>query len=74
MNKYKKYIPEKVVTTPKNVAEANRGLYHATLNLPQAAKHCGMTQREMKMAFREFIKYHPMCYNESPEQLTLIFN
>ena len=68
-----RHIEEKVITTPQNVGEANRGLYHATLNLPQAAKHCGMTQREMKMAFREFIKYHPPCYNDTPEQLTLIF-
>ena len=31
--------------------------FHATMNLPNAAKHCGMTEREMKMTFREFLKY-----------------
>lgn len=46
-----------VKTTPELVKEANEALYHATMNLPHAAKHCGMTQREMKMTFREFLKY-----------------
>ena len=48
----------KVVTTPELVREANEGLFHATMNLPNASKHCGMTQREMKMTFREFLKYN----------------
>ena len=48
----------KVKTTPENVAEANEALFHATMNLPAAAKHCGMTEKEMKMTFREYIKYH----------------
>ena len=59
-----------VKTTPQNVEEANLGLFRATMNLPHAAAHCGMTQREMKMAFREYLKYHPMCYNQT-EQLPL---
>lgn len=50
-------IEKKVKTTPKLVDEANLGLFHATMNLPNAAKHCGMTEREMKMTFREFLKY-----------------
>ena len=53
-----------VRTTPTNVDEANYSLFRATMNLPTAAKHCGMTEREMKMTFREFLKTHPMCYNE----------
>ena len=60
-----------VETNPQNVQEALRGLYHATMNLPAAANHCGMTQREIKMAFREFIKYHEMCYTTPDEQLEL---
>jgi hypothetical protein len=48
----------KVKTTPENVAEANEALFHATMNLPTAATHCGMTQREMKHIFREYLKYH----------------
>lgn len=50
----------KVDTTPKLVDEANWALFHATMNLPHAAAHCGMTQREMKMTFREFLKTHPV--------------
>lgn len=48
-----------VKTTPTNVKEAHEGLYHATMNLPTAAKHCGMTQKELKMTFWEYLKYHP---------------
>ena len=61
-----------VKTTPHNVEESNSGLFRATMNLPEAAANCGMTQREMKMAFREYLKYHPMCYNQT-EQLPLPF-
>jgi len=56
----------KVKTTPENVAEANWGLFRSTMNLPNAAAHCGMTQKEMKLTFREFLKYHPIDY-EIPE-------
>jgi len=52
----------KVKTTPENVAEANWALFRATMNLPAAAAHCGMTQKEMKMTFLEFLKYHPPDY------------
>lgn len=45
-------------TTPENVEEANEALFHATMNLPNAAAHCGMTEREMKMIFREYLKYN----------------
>jgi hypothetical protein len=45
-------------TTPENVAEANEGLFRATMNLPAAAAHCGMTNKEMKLTFREYLKYH----------------
>jgi hypothetical protein len=55
----------KVKTTPQNVSEANWGLYNATMNLPQAAMHCGMTNKEMKMTFLEFLKYHPPSYDNT---------
>ena len=47
-----------VKTTPKNVREAHEGLFHATMNLPVAAAHCGMTQKELKMTFFEYLKYN----------------
>ena len=50
---------DKVKTTPELVRESNEALFHATMNLPHAAMHCGMSQREMKMTFREFLKYNP---------------
>ena len=52
----------KIKTTPQNVKEANEALFNSTMNIPQAAKHCGMTEKEMKMTFTEFLKYHPRSY------------
>ena len=64
INKWDLYeVPVK--TTPENVKEANEALYRATMNLPTAAKHCGMTQKEMKLTFREYLKYHPKDYEVS---------
>ena len=55
-----KYNPEPIKkTTPENVEEANEALYNCNMNLPEAAEHCGMTQKEMKMTFREYLKYNP---------------
>lgn len=51
--------------------ESNNALYRATMNLPHAADHCGMTKREMKMTFREFLKHHPPDY-QNMEQLELV--
>jgi len=55
-----------VKTTPENVKEANEALFRAKMTLPAAAKHCGMTQKEMKLTFFEYLKYHPKDY-EVPE-------
>ena len=56
-------------TTPENVGEANEALFRAKMTLPAAAKHCGMTQKEMKMIFWEYLKYNPISY-EQVEQVT----
>ena len=58
-------VEKRVKTTPENVQEANEGLFRAKMTLPAAAKHCGMTQKEMKLTFWEFLKYNPMDYNLS---------
>jgi len=55
-----KEIPVK--TTPENVLEANEALFKCTMTLPAAAKHCGMTKKEMKLTFHEYLKYHPITY------------
>lgn len=52
----------RVKTTPTNVAEANDALFRATMNLPAAAAHCGMTLKEMKLTFFEYLKYHAPDY------------
>ena len=54
-----------VKTTPQNVQESNEGLFHAKMTLPAAAKHCGMTHKEMKLTFFEYLKYHPPTYESS---------
>ena len=56
----------RVKTTPQNVKEANEALFRATMNLPTAAKHCGMTNNEMKLTFWEYLKYNEPDY-EIPE-------
>ena len=61
-----KLVEEKVKTTPELVNEANFALFRAKMTLPAAAKHCGMTQKEMKMTFWEFLKYNQPDY-EIPE-------
>ena len=58
-----KISEERVKTTPENVKEANESLFRATMNLPTAAKHCGMTEKEMKLTFWEFLKYNQPDYD-----------
>ena len=54
-----------VKTTPENVREANEGLFYSKMNLPQAAKHCGMTHKEMKLTFFEYLKYNKPDYENN---------
>lgn len=57
-------MEDRIKTTPENVKEANQGLFSATMTLPAAAKHCGMTQKEMKLIFWEFLKYNQPNYDQ----------
>jgi hypothetical protein len=59
---YKNLKEEPVKTTPENVKESNEALFAAKWNLPQAAKNCGMSQKEMKLTFWEYLKYNPITY------------
>ena len=52
----------RIKSTPQNVQEANEALYRSKWNLPKAAKHCGMTNKEMKMIFYEYLKYNGPDY------------
>ena len=68
MNSYRinykdlKEVPVK--TTPQNVEESNQALFRCTMTLPEAAKNCGMSQKEMKLTFFEYLKYHPGTYKD----------
>lgn len=61
-HKQLKEVPVK--TTPDNVREANEALFRAKMTLPAAAKHCGMTQKEMKLTFFEYLKYNKPDYEK----------
>ncbi len=61
---YRNLIDIPVKTTPKNVSEANEALFRAKMSLPDAAKHCGMTEKEMKLTFFEYLKYNNPDYVE----------
>ena len=61
---YNNLKDEPVKTTPTNVKEANEALFYSKMNLPQAAKHCGMTHKEMKLTFFEYLKYNQPNYDE----------
>ena len=61
---YKSLKENPVKTTPENVKEANEALFYSKMNLPQAAKHCGMTQKEMKLTFFEYLKYNKPDYTQ----------
>lgn len=60
-----------VKTTPQNVKEANEGLFRAKMSLPAAAAHCGMTHREMKHIFYEYLKYNAPDYKIPEDTSTL---
>ena len=60
-------VEPRVKTTPQNVQEANMALFRAKMTLPAAARHCGMTQKEMKLTFWEFLKYNKPDYEISED-------
>ena len=66
-----KLLEPRVKTTPQNVQEANEALFRAKMTLPAAAKHCGMTEKEMKLTFFEYLKYHPKDYESPEDSITL---
>ena len=47
--------------------EAMEMLWSAKWNLPKAAKHCGLSLKEMKITFNEYCNFHPPTFevNES---------
>ncbi len=58
-------------TNPDTVADALKAAFQCRMNLVDCASYCGMTIREFKMAFREYIKYNPATYPPKEQQLPL---
>ena len=59
-------------TNPQTVREAHLAAFTGKMNMVHCAEHCGMTMREFKMTFWEFLKYNSPTYNgESESQLNL---
>ena len=58
-----------VKTTPENVEEPHQGLFHATMNLPEAAANCGMSLKRNYKPSREYLKYHESDF-ENPSSLS----
>jgi len=59
-------------TNPQTVHEAHVASFTGRMNMNAAAAHCGLTLREFKMTFREFLKYNPPSYrSETTDQMEL---
>jgi hypothetical protein len=57
---------------PFVVAEAHRAAYTGKLNMVKCADHCGLTLREFKLTFREYLKYNqPHEWGETTLQLSI---
>ena len=44
--------------------ESMEMLFSAKWNLPEAAKHCKLTHKEMKITFNEYCNFHDTDYKE----------
>ena len=49
-------------------------LFSAKWNLPQAAKHCRLTHKEMKITFSEYCALHQPSYNRFETAIQLELN
>ncbi len=52
---------------------SNGNAVRAKWNVPQAAKHCNLTNKEMKITFNEYCNFHDITYipEDSAIQLSL---
>ena len=53
--------------------ESMEMLFTAKWNIPKAAKHCNLTNKEMKITFNEYCNFHDITYSpeDSAIQLSL---
>ena len=49
-------------TNPTNIQEAHEAAFRGKLNMVKCADHCGLTLKEFKMTFREFLKYNDVDF------------
>ena len=55
--------------------EAMEMLWSAKWNLPTAAKHCNLTNKEMKITFNEYCAFHPPTFQiEADSSLKSIYS
>ena len=54
--------------------EAMEMLFSAKWNLPQAAKHCRLTHKEMKITFSEYCALHGADYKPPAPAIQLHLN
>ena len=54
--------------------EAMEMLFSAKWNLPQAAKHCNLTHKEMKITFSEYCALHGPTYIKFENAIQLYLN
>ena len=54
--------------------EAMEMLFSAKWNLPQAAKHCRLTHKEMKITFNEYCNFHQSTYTKFVTEIQLELN
>lgn len=53
--------------------ESINKLFTATWNVPKAAEYCGLTNKEMRIAFAAHCASNPATYKLSPEQMEIQF-
>ena len=54
--------------------EAMEMLFTAKWNLPKAAKHCNLTEKEMKITFNEYCNFHGPTHINFDDGIQLTFN
>jgi len=54
-------------TSPETVREAHLAAFSGKMNMVDCASHCGMTLREFKLTFWEYLKYNSPIYPPSPQ-------
>lgn len=52
-------------TNKENIDKSTAMLYRGECNLHSAAEHCGLTPKELKLIFTEFVKHNPPIYRET---------